>query len=390
MTNRNLEHTISSQTDALKLVCKNITHYSKKSLGTILCIGAGTGSDLNNLVGLQPKKVISIESSLQLFKILQKKAEKYKNVFALNEWVIPGENRNVDVCLYNNPRYNCIYDEQEQKEKVNIKLLEKVEVDGISLRDILEKFPVSGELLNIIILSFSGSLRFIIQETDSKVLESFDFVILVDSNPKEESEQDYEDIQGGKFTCFLMTLTTESCVRVYRRNDAYIGLLYMREELEIKAQTAQLEAKNAKVQIEGISEERDRFKQHVADQKSLSEKLITECSDLRAKIAELNALLLEAKNECIELTQRKEEFEKSEIELRDRLERSESLNVLNLKLLTKSQENEEQLREQVAEQTNEIDRLQSLISELGRKLGDASNIYSKLIERHPDLKLESF
>ena len=389
MIERNLEHTTSLEADEFKLVCRNIVHNSKKSLGALFYIGAGTGSDLIDLVELQPKAVISIESSFQLFKVLQKKVEKYKNVFALNEWVIPGDKKNVDVCLYNNPRYNCIYDKLEPEEKNNIKLLEKTEVDGINIRDILREYPVSTELLNIIILNFSGSLRFISHETDSKTLESFDFVILVDSKQK-ESGKNFEDIQGGRFTRFSMALTKESYVKVYRRNDAYLDLLYMREELVAQAQTASLETQNIRVQIQDLNEERDSLKKQCEDQKSLSEQLMADCSNLKTNIEELNALLLEAKKECIELTQRKEELEKNEKELRDRLERSESLNVLNLKLLTKSQDNEEQLRTQVADKNIEIHKLQSLISELSKKLNDAAVIYRELIERYPDLKLESF
>lgn len=161
------------------------------SFGTILYIGAGTGADLEELLDLNPNKLIAVEASKMLYKTLLNKSRKYPNVTTINEWILPYERFSATAFEFNNPRYNSLANSAYIKKNLpNLKLISEMEVEGLPIDKFINNIDFDSSLLNFLVISVQGEEKTLLDGLDSSVLGSFDYIFIetpVDSSCSPQS-----------------------------------------------------------------------------------------------------------------------------------------------------------------------------------------------------------
>ena len=95
----------------------------KQNVGTVVVVGAGSGSDLDEIIALQPDFLVCIEANKQLAASLERRTKKLGNVRIVNEWVTAGSEP-VNVFEFSNPRFNSLSAPSEKlKSRPNLKLM---------------------------------------------------------------------------------------------------------------------------------------------------------------------------------------------------------------------------------------------------------------------------
>ena len=129
-------------------------------LGTVVVVGAGSGSDLDDVMALQPELLVCVEANKQLAAALEKKTRKVNSVRIVNEWVTPGSEP-VQIHEFSNPRYNSLSAPSEKlKSRPNLKLIANNQLSGKPFAELLSELPFSKEKVNLLI-----SLELLINQT---------------------------------------------------------------------------------------------------------------------------------------------------------------------------------------------------------------------------------
>ena len=138
-----------------------------------------------------------------------------------------------------------------------------------------------------------------------------------------------------------------------------------------------------------LENEVERQKQWHLDNKNWAESLKITNDKLNNDLKEFKVQLEKCNSEIVHLQSSLGILEKEKNHAEQNSERIQKLADLNARLLTKSNVDLDDLRQQIKEKNEKIAELTSLIARLHAKLKQAAYYYEQLQQQHPDLGLES-
>ena len=338
-------------------------------LGTVVVVGAGSGSDLDDVMALQPELLVCVEANKQLAAALEKKTRKVNSVRIVNEWVTPGSEP-VQIHEFSNPRYNSLSAPSEKlKSRPNLKLIANNQLSGKPFAELLSELPFSKEKVNLLIFSVPGSEKMLIQHAAEK-LYAFDYILIDPKNSDCYTTpwKVREKIEGFNLTNFQLN---ENCIThfLYSRNIC--------REKELQSEVSLLKAKCQK--------QSDALQTSNEEVQALKKQLYQ---------AQEQVANLEEKNEKSE-EQLKQQSIRHEDEKQTWLSETKKLNEVQAqeadvlkttcKLNLKLQADLDNIRVQYSKKVQAEKELTDLISELYVKLKQASEFYYKLEENYPEI-----
>ena len=340
-----------------------------QNLGTVVEVGAGSGSDLQEILALEPDLLVCIEANKQLATTLEKRTKKISNVRIVNEWVTAGS-ESVEVYEFSNPRYNSLAAPSEKlKSRPNLKLIANGKISGKPFAELLPEITYSNEKINLLIFSVPGSERTLIQHAAEKLYE-FDY-IFIDAKSSEYYETPWavkEKIEGFNLTNFNLN------------ENVITGFLYSRNfdrEKELRSEINSLRAEYQK-QSEALQTTREEIESLQVQLEKSQEQVAALNSEIEVSEARLkqqnNRIEDEKQSWLAEAQKLQEERVQEAIVLK-------TTSKLNLKL----QADLDSLRVQYSKKIQSEKELTNLINELYVKLKQASEFYYKLEENYPEI-----
>jgi len=429
----------------MKDYLERLMHFCAKKLGKVVYVGAGAGTKVVGLCDLRPRELVAIEGSDELFKALHRKLKKHENVTLINKWLFPGEDSSGEVYFYNNPRFNSL-EKLHDLLQGNVKLTEQRQVEGISIKSMLSELNASKDELNVLFLDTRADFLFLESAEGVKTLSIFDFIICV-STYKVEGCEKVTDIKSKGF--FQIPCSENSEFTVFQRQDDIIelGLQYdflIQENSALKANLTSAEESTADKEAELVSlrdqlqkfeeefmssrnrfseteqnlrgqlkesqdentklltakeqllkekdeliEQRDNHQRHHMENKQWAESLNNNNKETKAENRELKTSLENEKSNVLKLEKDYASLLREKQVAEERLSKTERISEMNLKLLTKSQADVDELRSQLREKSQRVDELILLIANLHQKLEKASLFYEDLKKTNPELLQES-
>ena len=152
-------------------------------------------------------------------------------------------------------------------------------------------------------------------------------------------------------------------------------------------------------QLQQMTLERDKQKQHHEDNRAWAESLKQQLEASEKKLLAESSLRVENDNELaqkeLQINELKSKLGKSDEELTSklgklkeadwRIEQMLTMQTMNMRLLQKSESDNANLRERIANNNDQIESMTTLLTELHEKLKLASNFYEQLTVQHPEL-----
>lgn len=285
-----------------------------QKLGSVVVVGAGSGSELGEVIALQPDLLVCIEANKQLAAALEKRTKKVRNARIVNEWITPGSEL-APIYEFSNPRYNSLAAPSEKlKSRPNLKLIANNQLSGKPFAELLSELPFSKEKINLLIFSVPGAENMLIQHAVEK-LYAFDY-ILIDPKHSDCYTTPWElkaKIEGFNLTNFNLNENRITHF-LYSRNisrekelQSAVTLLkaeYQKQsealqtakgesetsqkQLQTSLDAAEKENKNLSGQLESVREYNSKNRQWAESAESEKAKLKTELGAFVAKIQELN------------------------------------------------------------------------------------------------------
>ena len=340
-----------------------------QKLGSVVVVGAGNGSDLREIIALQPDLLVCIEANKQLAAALEKRTKKVRNVRIVNEWVTPGSEP-VPIYEFSNPRYNSLAAPSEKlKSRPNLKLMGNIQLSGKPFAELLSELPFGKEKINLLIFSVPGSETTLIQHAVEK-LYAFDYIVIDQKNadyyatPWEVKQK----IEGFNLTNFNLN------------ESGFTGFLYSKNfsrEKEIQSELTSLNADYQK-QTEALQATKEEFQ-------SLQKQL----QQAQEQVANLE---VESEKNRQQLEQQSNRFEDEKQswlseakKLKEEREQEASVLKTTCKLNLKLQADLDNIRVQYSKKVHSEKELTDLISELYVKLKQASEFYNKLEQNYPEI-----
>jgi len=340
-----------------------------QKLGSVVVVGAGNGSDLREIIALQPDLLVCIEANKQLAAALEKRTKKVRNVRIVNEWVTPGSEP-VPIYEFSNPRYNSLAAPSEKlKSRPNLKLMGNIQLSGKPFAELLSELPFGKEKINLLIFSVPGSETTLIQHAVEK-LYAFDYIVIDQKNadyyatPWEVKQK----IEGFNLTNFNLN------------ESGFTGFLYSKNfsrEKEIQSELTSLNADYQK-QTEALQATKEEFQ-------SLQKQL----QQAQEQVANLE---VESEKNRQQLEQQSNRFEDEKQswlseakKLKEEREQEASALRTTCKLNLKLQADLDNIRVQYSKKVHSEKELTDLISELYVKLKQASEFYNKLEQNYPEI-----
>lgn len=405
----------------MKKYLENLLKQGEKPLGTVLYIGAGTGSELAGISSLEPKKIVAVEASLELYSALKRKSKKYVNVSALNTWVLPPGQKTAEVFLYNNPRYNSLGGADNFKSvDSNVKLLERMTVSGEPLDLLIAALHLDTNTANLLVVDTPNAKDNLLLRAKDLYLQCFDFLVLVKGIVEDREDEHSETEPLYVFEKMLSTNEEILPFDFFVRNEKICKLLLqleLKQELEKvnEEQLLQVASLNEKLEhlqpakkqvdeeVVKLREELHSIKQKSqiqAENDSLKyQKHEVKIEELNAEISELETLHEKAVNDLAECSKERdaehkwhkehkswaESLSSQQTQLKAELEEKSSSVSLSQKMYAKAQIDLDNLREKYSEKLASERELIDLVKELREKLTIASKYYFKLQQEHPEL-----
>lgn len=340
-----------------------------QNLGTIIVVGAGNGSDLDEIIALRPDLLVCIEANKQLAASLERRTKKLGNVRIVNEWVTPGSEP-VQVFEFSNPRYNSLAAPSEKlKSRPNLKQTACNKLSGKPFVELLTELPLSKEKINLLIFSVPGTENMLIQDA-AEELYAFDYVLI---------DQKYSDFYTApwevreKIEGFILTnfQLNENCVShfLYSRN------ISREKELQIELNSVKAEHQKECEALQTTKEE----VQSLQKQLQLAQEQV---SSLEAESEKCNEQL---KLQSSRFEDDKQSWISEAKKLNEAREQEASILKTTSKLNLKLQADLDNIRRQYSKKVQAEKELTNLISELYVKLKQASEFYDKLEENYPEI-----
>ena len=341
----------------------------RQNLGTVIILGAGSGSDLQEVLALEPDLLVCIEANKQLATALEKRTKKINNVRIVNEWVTAGS-ESVEVYEFSNPRYNSLAAPSEKLiSRPNLKLMANNKLNGKPFAELLSEITYSNEKINLLILSVPGSERTLIKHAAEKLYE-LDY-IFIDAKSSEYYATPWavkEKIEGFNLTNLNLN---ESVIT---------GFLYSRnfnQEKELRSEINSLRAEFQK-QSEALQTTREEIE-------SLQEKLHKSQEQVTAFTSEIEASEARLKQQSARFEDEKKSWLAEAKKLNEERAQDASILKTTSKLNLKLQADLDNIRVQYSEKIQSEKELTNLINELYGKLKQASEFYYKLEENYPEI-----
>lgn len=340
-----------------------------QNLGTVVEVGAGSGSDLQEILALEPDLLVCIEANKQLATTLEKRTKKISNVRIVNEWVTAGS-ESVEVYEFSNPRYNSLAAPSEKlKSRPNLKLIANEKISGKPFAELLSELTFSEEKINLLIFSVPGSENILIQNS-TEMLTVFDYIII------EPKNSDYYVTPWnitGRVDGFNLTN--------FNLNDNGIsGFLYSRNynrEKEIQGELTSLQVDYQK-QSEALQTTRE-------EAQALNGQLLQSRERLANLEAESEKNNEQLKQQISRLEEEKQTWISEAKKLSDERDQEASVLKTTCKLNLKLQADLDNIRVQYSKKVQSEKELADLISELYVKLKQASEFYNKLEQNYPEI-----
>ncbi len=340
-----------------------------QNLGTVVVVGAGSGSDLVEIMALQPDLLVCIEANKQLAAALEKRTKRVRQVRIVNEWVTPGSEP-VNVHEFSNPRYNSLAAPSEKlKSRPNLKLIANEKISGKPFAELLSELTFSEEKINLLVFTVPGSENILIQNS-TEMLTVFDYIII------EPKNSDYYvtpwnitgRVDGFNLTNFNLN------------ENGSTGFLYSRNfsrEKEIQRELSSLKADFQKQSeaLQGTMEETKALKEQLQQSQ---EKM----TNLEAEIEKKEEQL---KQQISRFEDEKQTWISEAKKLSDERDQEASVLKTTCKLNLKLQADLDNIRVQYSKKVQFEKELTDLISELYVKLKQASEFYNKLEQNYPEI-----
>ena len=409
----------------------NILSHSSESIGTVLHIGAGVGSELETYQKLACEKIVAIEPDAALFKKLSTKARRFSNVETSQTWI--GEkSTKAEAQIFANPRFNSLLPAGNLLEHfANLSQPKITEVNTLTLSDFFStKLTLDKRKQNILVIEVQGFEVRLLKACDAELLQHFSLIIV-----RTSAEMLYQDGANAEqlSTCLneksfdLMLSDTSDLPYVehcYRLDQSQITLTNNQKE-HGKQQQQNLEkinhlseqlAKQTQV-LTGIQAHEIELQQSLAGKNekltSLSVQLAqenekvgalqsgfeqaeTEKSALQAQCGELSTLKAELENQLSQKTKGLTEQAQKQQEAK---QQSEALKIQNDKLSadsTQQQTKNEQLLAQVTALRTKQDELvdshknkDAQIAELTKERNQQSQVQQETKQRAEALKAQN-
>lgn len=378
-----------------------------QKLGSVVVVGAGSGSELGEIIALQPDLLVCIEANKQLAAALEKRTKKVRNARIVNEWVTPGSEP-VPIYEFSNPRYNSLAAPSEKlKSRPNLKLMAGNQLSGKPFAELLSELPFGKEKIDLLIFSVPGSEKTLIQHAVEK-LYAFDYIVIDTKNADYyatpwEVKQKIDGFNLSNFNLNENGISGFLYSRNYSREKEIHGELtslradYQKQSEALQsareeAQSLQKKLQHAQEQVVILEAESVDLHKQVKDiaiyegeVKSLQEQ-IEQASKLVASLQD------EAEKHKAQFGESKQQYESELLSLRSDLQKttginertSEALQFTN-KLNLKLQSDLEHIRKQYSLKVKAEKELTELINELYIKLKQASEFYYNLEAKYPEI-----
>jgi hypothetical protein len=413
----------------MKKYLENLLNQNEKQLGTVLYIGAGTGSELDAISSLDPKKIIAVEASSELYSTLKRKSKKYENISAVNTWILPPGQKSAEAFLYNNPRYNTlgIIDNIESTHP-NVKILKSVTVSGEPLDSFIDNLQIDANMSNVIVIDTHNAEDNLLLNAENLYLQHFDFLVLakagVENKKREPSEIEQlyffdkalfpdEDVKPFKFfvrndkICKLQLhieveqevakVNEEQLSQIADLNEHVVQLQAAKKQLVEELEKVERQLKAANQQNEEnqrrltekmqqteqqLLQERDKEHHWHMENKKWAESLDASYTSLKVKYEKVNS----------SFSSLQEQHEKLKFDFSDSLSRERSLTStlsINTKIMKKLEGDLNDLRLKYKDKKTAEEDLKKLVSDLYVKLQQAATFYHKLEQQCPELVFEN-
>jgi chromosome segregation ATPase len=153
--------------------------HTDKTLGTLLHIGAGVGSELSVYDALHIKTVVAVEADNVLFKKLQTKAKRYQNVQVIQGWVA-GSDQQCNVYEISNPRFNSLLAPDALYSYFsNLKTISTNSVKPLAIGDVIcQHVDANPAHLNILVLEAQGYEAALLKSCAIQELYKLDWLVI--------------------------------------------------------------------------------------------------------------------------------------------------------------------------------------------------------------------
>ncbi|WP_269520975.1 hypothetical protein [Alteromonas sp. BMJM2] len=392
----------------MKKYLESLLKRNEKPLGTILYIGAGSGSELAAINSLEPRKLVAVEASAELYSALYRKSKKCVNVISENVWILPPGQKTATASLYSNPRYNSLCaDSNIELTHSNVKLQNRVTVSGEPLDSFVDALHMDGNMANILVIDTPNAKNNFLPNSKCCYLQYFDFLVLIKSAEEVKKSELSNTDQLYFFDEAILANEESSSFDFFIRNEKICKLQKQLELLKdaekVNADQLQPAKKEADNEIAKLRDELDSIQQNTRTQ---ADNDLIENQKLRLNIKELNDEIRELKSlnekatidlaECITERDAKhklhqeskslaESLNTQQGQLKAELTKKNSSFSLAQKMHAKAQVDLDNLREKYSEKLSSERELIDLIKELRAKLAIASKYYFKLQQEHPEL-----
>lgn len=405
----------------MKKYLESLLNQNEKPLGSVLCIGAGSGGELAEISSLGFNKIVAVEASMELYSALNRKSKKFGNITAVNTWVLPPGQKTATVSLFNNPRYNSLSNTEDICSTYpNVKLQKRMSISGEPIDSFIETLQIEAGTVNILIILAPGAPHNLLLDAESSYLQHFDILVLAkdagetkEIRPLESSELypfdkaiiisdeniSYEFFWRNPKTCKLQS-QLKSLQSLEKINEDQLRQI---DVLNEKVEQLQPAKNKADEEVAKLSNEIALIKQQVQTQSEESllehQKLKGTIESLESEIGELKLLNEKTTTDLAECTKERDAEQKwhkehkswaeslnnQQAQLKAELAEKNSSVSLIQKMYAKAQIDLDNLREKYSEKLTSEKELVDLIKELREKLTIASKYYFKLQKEHPEL-----
>ena len=272
---------------------KTILSQTEENVGTVINLGAGVGSQLTELLKLQPSELVLVEGSKKLYEHLQRKASKHEDIQTVNQWVLPVGNSKGIIYTFNNPRFNSLSPPRDLEQMLpNIKLVEENTENGIAIDLLFASLKLNSDCINVLVLTLQGGEVSILSAIPEICLLDFDYIFI--QRPRQGMYEESWRAELSIENFFLITIHEDnSCdAFIYKKNSALINYKKKFERVIIRSEEVASENKvlidernSLKLEVEELS-----IKSTSVETVNLEKQaLVSELEDARIEISEFES-----------------------------------------------------------------------------------------------------
>ena len=326
---------------------------SESRLGTLIHIGAGTGSELQEYLDLGFARIALYEAVPELAEQLREISSGFEEI-SVYQTVIAEKEGKIDFHKMNNPRFSSLREQSALRDYYPNLHSTTVQMEAKGLKDVIGKLKLSDHEINVLILEVQGAEDGLIKSLELGLLQCFSWVIVRALEKRRIDEQMSEYSSALKEAEFMSSVTVDDifpfCINFFRRDDSAIRLRKVCQEFK----AVKIELEKEKSRRGKLEEFEESFKADLPKK----EKQITELKEQLLAKSKLNQQFQESldkvKNEYEQFVSNTEETE--EQSKADTLNKEKHINELKEKVETISKVNQ-QLQEELDKVKNEKEEI---------------------------------